>query len=380
MAFKKKTERAKPVEKKIDYNRAENIICKHLFDLSDEQQNEIRKTYANYKDILQLTKDIHGDKSLTEDSDEYKSVKNFIVRIHSGTLAFNYSEEQINFIADSGEEMTATEIVRNLFPDKDGGVSQEIKTAVALLKAFGVEYRGKPGETKVAGPYVPPHTDHKIIALINRSNPSANYSLGNLDSDKRKCIASLKRHLCSKRFCSMASAIRSLQHRDVFQTEFISAVADKPDLTPEEINGYMNLANEYVLSLLITDQIANLNDRLQEATDDDEDGRKYTKNISDSLSTKAKEYHDCQNRMRSLHDDLAGKRSDRLKYSIAANESLSKYIELCRLEEGRAYLAKLGEKRNKEIHQEAKRIESLADLVMEIKGVSIEEILKYNDL
>lgn len=370
--------KAKPVDKKIEYNRAENIICRSLFNLNDDEQNSIRKSYLNYKDYVQLARDIYQDPTIDENSEEYKAVKNFIVRLHNGATSYNFSEDQINFIADSGEEMTPAEIARSLFPERDGGLNQEIKTIVSLLKAFQIEYKGKNAPvTDNAGPYVPPHTDHKIIALINRALPNANYSLGNLDSEKRRCISALKAHLCSHRFIAMATVIRSKRHRDVFQNEFIKAVADKPDLVAEEVNAYMNLANEYVLSILITEQISDLNDRLKEATSDDEEGRRFTKNISDSLSTKTSEYHSCQQRMMKLHDDLAGKRSERLKHTLAASESLSKFIELAKKEEGRKYMLKLAELRNSQLEQEAKRIEALDDLVMEIKGVSIEEILGY---
>lgn len=374
MAAKK----AKPVEKKLEYNRAENIICRSLFNLNDDEQNEIRKSYLNYRDFVQLARDIYQDPTIDENSEEYKAIKNFTVRLYNGVTTYNFSEDQINFIADSGEDMTPAEIARALFPDRDGGLSLEIKTIVSLLKAFQIEYKGKNApQTDNAGPYVPPHTDHKIIALINRAIPSANYSLGNLDSEKRRCIAALKSHLCSHRFVAMATVIRSKRHRDVFQNEFIKAVADKPDLVSEEINAYMNLANEYVLSILITEQISDLNDRLKEATSDDEEGRKFTKNISDSLSTKTGEYHSCQQRMMKLHDDLAGKRSDRLKNTLAASESLSKFIELAKNEEGRKYMLKLAELRNADLQKEATRIQGLDDLVMEIKGVSIEEILNF---
>jgi hypothetical protein len=120
-----------------------------------------------------------------------------------------------------------------------------------------------------------------------------------------------------------------------------------------------------------------LNDRLAEATADDENSRKFTTSISDALSTKATEFNNCQNRMAKLHADLAGSRAERFKHMGAIKESLAQFIELAKSEEGREYMIHLAKLREEHLHQETLRIESLGDLVAEIRGVSKEELLKF---
>lgn len=378
MPAKKIPTRSTGIEKDIKINRAEALVCEKKFGLSVDYQIEIRKKYKDYKSLLQLTKDVYQDQALDENSDEFKNVKNFVTRVHTKQEVYDFREEQITFIAENGESMRPMDITRVLFHDVDGNPLKECRSVVAVLSALGVTYGGETESKEHLGPYVPPSSDHKVIALINRADSDANYHIAKLDSEKRKRIALIKKHLSSPRIVAMISSIRSKMHRDVFETQFVLYLIDKEAPVAEDIATIANLANENVRSLLITDEIAILNDRLAEASSEDEDSRKFTKNLSDSLGNKAAEYNSCQTRMIKLHADLAGSRSERLKYMGIVNESLAKYIELAKTEEGRSYFIRLARKRENKLYDEAKRIESLSDLVAQIKGVSVSEILKFN--
>lgn len=365
-------------KKKPTVNRAESIVCEKKFGIPLETQIAIRQKYESYKSILQLAKDIYNDQSLTEMSEDYKRVKNFVARVHAGVEVIDFDEDQIKFITDNGASMRAMDIARVLYKESQSNPLKECRSIVSLLQALGITYEGDQAEVKeVLGAYEPPASDHKVIKLINDADSDAKYHISQLDSEKKKKIALIKKHLTSPRIIAMISAIRSQLHRNVFETQFVLYLIDKGDVTPEDVSTIANLANENVRSLLITEEIAVLNDRLAEASADDEGSRKFTTSLADSLATKAAEYNSCQNRMQKLHSDLAGSRSERLKQMGIINESLAKYVELARTQEGRDYLIKLTKKRESKLYDEARRIESLGDLVAEIKGVSIEELMNF---
>lgn len=372
MAAKKKT-----LQESGKYNRAEMLVCEKKFNLSLDIQVNIRKKYKEYQSLLQLTKDVFQDPTLAEDSDEFKNTKNFVTRIHSGQEVHDFAEKDIDFIAENGPRMRPMDITRLLFPEIEGNPLKECKSVVAVLTALGIKYEGDDQPKEILGPYTPPTSDHKVIAMINKSDPDLAYHISKLDSEKKKKIAVVKKTLNNIRVVAMISAIRSKQHREVFESQLILSILDKESLTWEDIQSFANLANEYVRSLIITEEIALLNDRLAEATAEDEDSRKFTKSLSDSLSTKATEYNSCQNRMIKLHSELADTRANRLKHLGIVNESLAKYIELAKTDEGREYMLKLAKIRETQISDECKRIESLGDLVAEIRGISIEEILSF---
>lgn len=367
------------MSKKTDskFNRAEILYCKKKYNLSEDVQIFVKSKYKTYKNTLQLARDAFSNQSLTENSEEYDNVKNYAVRVHKGIEIYNFTEDQLNYIAENGENMRPSDIARILFPDKSGGLIQETKSVVTVLDSLDIKYSKEIEPPTIIEDYAPVTTDHKIIAVINRANPDAKYSITSLDSEKKRCIAAVKKHLNSSRFIQMVNSIRNPNHRIVFEEEFVKDVYDKPDLPPPEVAAYMNLANEYVISLIVTEQINNLNDRLKEATDDTEDGRKYSKNLVDAATTKAKEFNDCHSRMDKLRQDLIGKRHDRLKHMSDVNKSLAKFVELAKTEEGREYMLKLAEKREEELKQETIRISNLSDLVAEIHGISVSEILKF---
>lgn len=378
MPAKKIPKRSTGVDSSVKINRAEAMVCEKKFNLSLEYQLEIRKKYKEYKSLLQLTKDIYQDQSLDENTDEFKNVKNFVTRIHSGQECHNFREEQIAFINEHGPTKRPMEITRILFREVDGNPIKECRSVVAVLDALGIKYSDDAeAPLERLGVYQPPSTDHKIIGLINRVDPEAGYHISKLDSEKRRRIALIKRSLNSPRVIAMLSAIRSQLHREVFETQFVLYLSDKDNVSVEDVSTIADLANENVRSLLITEEISLLNDRLAEASVGDDASRAFTKNLSDSLATKATEYNACQNRMIKLRDNLAISRADRMKHMTAINESLAKFIEMAKVQEGRDYMLKLSKMRESKLHDEAKRIESLSDLVAEIRGVDLLELLKF---
>ena len=359
------------------YNRSEVIVCEHRFGLTDKEQSEIRKLYKKYDDIVQLARDVCGEPTLDEHSDKVIGTKNFIARVYSGKEIYNFTDDQINFIGENGATMKAMDITRHIFPDKGGALLVECKAVVALLRALNIELLETEAPPEDAGVYIPPLTDHKVLALINKADQNANYTISKLDSEKKRCIASLKNNLASPRFVAMANAFKRQDLRTVFETEYVKLVYQKPDLTSEENNGYINLANEYVLSISLTEEASVLKDALAEALGH-EDGPKISVSLAQAISAKNKEYDDCQKRMIKLHEDLDGKRSERLKAQGIIKESLAKWIELCRTEEGRQYMLKLSLIKKNQLENEAKRIDSLEDLVAEFHGISIAELLEFN--
>lgn len=369
----------KPEKKeKKTFNRAESIYCKKKFGLDEDIQAFIKSKYKEYKNILQLTRDAFKELSLNENSDEYDNVKNYVARLHKGVEMQNFTEDEINYICDNGESMRPSDLARALFPDKMSNIG-EIRSITALLDALEIRFVD---ETKpeALGEYYPVRTDHKILALINRANPEAKYAINALDSEKKRCIAALKKHMGSSRFIAVANAIRTRQHREIFEEEFVKAVYDKPDLVAEEVGAYIQLAQEYVVSLSAYEMMNLLNDCLKEAavgTEDEDSRKKYTKTIQESLETKTMEYNQSQTRIDRLRNDMIGKRIDRLKYTVQANESLAKFVELAKTQEGRDYMLRLSAQREQEIEKEVKRISDLSDLVAEIHGISVSEILKF---
>lgn len=107
---------------------------------------------------------------------------------------------------------------------------------------------------------------------------------------------------------------------------------DKSDLTQEEVDQYIVLATEVVISSTIQQTITALQNQIDLATQ--EDG-KIPMAIVEASSTARKEYNDCVNRQQKLLNDLKVKRSERLSKQIKDNASILNLVEMWKQEESR---------------------------------------------
>lgn len=358
-------------------NRTDRLISEHRYNLTFDQQ-EFLEQNKNCTDLLKITRECFKDDLLDEQSDEFSNVRKFLTKTRRDNQAYNFSEDQIATIVSNGPIMKPMEIARFMFPEDVGPLAKEAQTIAALCKALDVEYEGEDsGNEDAVGEYVPPKSDHKVIAKINKADINANYYIAKLDQRKKECIASLKRNLHSRRFVVTANALRRKALRDFFEEEFVRSTYDKPDLNADETNAYISLCNEYVAEIIIREQISNLNDRLNENVADSDDGKKFTMTLTEALTTKTKEVKECRDFIHKLQKDLSGSRKDRVKEMSQLNESLAKFIQLAQSEKGRKEYLRIQEARNVEIGKEIKKIENHDDLISEIYGMSSEEILNY---
>ncbi len=362
------------------YNKADLTICKSKFNLEEEVQNKIRGVYKDYNDICQLMRDALGDVTLDENSPEFDYVRNFVVRLHAGKEAYNFTEDELKYLYDNAPVMTASDMCRSLFPDKEGAMTHEINTTKSLIRAWNREFKPEPGEKEVMDiTYVPPNV-HKLIAKINSVDPSARYHISTLDSRQRECLDNLKKNLSTPRFIAKASSYKRQSLRDLFEMEFIRATYDKPDNGPNDTNGYISLAAEYVRDILISENIALLNDTLHEDIGgDSSDARTFTKTLADALKSKSEEHDACQRRIEALHKSLEGTRKERIGQMNIANESLAKWVDMVREEDNRKKLLRIQEANQVLLGDELEKLDahSYDSMIAEISGTSIKEILRF---
>lgn len=363
-------------EKREEYNKTELLIAIHDYQFTESQWKFLIKNVPNCKDILKLTRDCYEEQDLTTDSDEYDNIRKYAVRVQKKQFAYSFTESELEYLQDRGETMSATEMCRNLFPDETT-VGKQAQTASKLLKIWGLEISNPETPEFISSAYQPPSTEHAIIKAVNRADSDAKFQLAKLGVDRKmkERILFLKKVLNTDRFIAMASAMKTKTLRRIFEAEFIKSVYDKTDLLSEEINGWMDLSNEYVLSVMNLEEQAVLNERLNEAATDDAEGRAFTKNLSDSLIAKSSDYDRIQKRKAALRDELVGRRSKRQENAVGLRESLAKFVEYFRAEDKREQSIRIKEARDLELKEEVDKIKGFDDLIAEVHGMSIDEII-----
>ena len=147
----------------------------------------------------------------------------------------------------------------------------------------------------------------------------------------RKCVEVLMNSLSSPRFMQVINNYPSLEDRELFEAEFVRCVWDKPDLTTDEINLYINVCMDYINLKHIEQQKAKLNTMF----DDAQDQQEFTIRLTEILKTKSEEYNQCAGRMDKLITKLNGDRAKRVASKQSQNASILSIVQLFQEEEER---------------------------------------------
>ena len=221
------------------------------------------------------------------------------------------------------------------------------------------------------GEYRPPKTPDRILARINK------YVLDGIDKDKvtpqqRKEMTSLISYLHTYRFLHQINSYSSQGDRDLFESSFVRYCYDKSDLTQEEVDQYIILCTEVVISSNIQQTIQMI--QMQIDAQIESDG-KIPMTLIEASNSARNEYNQCVTRQQKLLNDLKVKRSDRLSKNIKENASILNLVYLWKEEETRKKMIRLAETRKAAVKEEIDRLMTIDEIKCKIVGLSEDQIL-----
>ena len=218
--------------------------------------------------------------------------------------------------------------------------------------------------------YIAPQALSRIIKKIN---DSTGYGLeeGRMSRNQKHCCDKLRINLNNSRFVAIVNNYTSLRDKELFEQEFIRLTWDKPDLTADELNLYMNVAKEIINLELITGHLQKLNDMFESADDQDE----MTVRLAEIIKAKSSEYHQCESRIENLTKKLQGDRGARLANKQKETASFLSIVQLFQEEEERKNMVRIAEMQKQIIKQEAKKLEGMSAWKARVLGIGIEDVL-----
>jgi hypothetical protein len=185
------------------------------------------------------------------------------------------------------------------------------------------------------------------------------------------CCEKLRIHLNNSRFVAIINNYMSPRDKELFEQEFIRLTWDKPDLTPDELNLYMNVCKEIINLELITSHLQKLNDMFESADDQDE----MTVRLAEIIKAKSSEYHQCESRIENLTKKLQGDRGERMKNRQKETASFLSIVQLFQEEEERKNMVRIAEMQKELIKEEAQRLEGMAAWKARVLGTTIDDVL-----
>lgn len=348
--------------------------------LNDDQVRFIVEMFKTTPDLKIITQKLFEDDSLDGRSQEGRAVRSVLVKENLkyktsvqekvGEISLSKAEKEF-LLSDSVKVgMNALEVARLVF--KDGSIaslSMKHRVVVDFLKNYRPDVSNA-NDIITTETWTPPKTIAKALKKVNEWC-GVTLTEDTLQRKQHQLMAQLLNHLKSPRFHHFINQYSTLADRDLFESEFVRAVWDKPDLTNDELNLYVTVCTNYVRQKHIQSRIDKLNNLLN----DSDSERDVTMRLTELIKATSEELNQCEKRIESLTKDLNGSRQVRLKAKGEENGSIFALVEAFTDKEERDRMVMMAELQNKLIEEEADRLETMDEYKARVLGISKKELL-----
>lgn len=346
--------------------------------LTDEQKDFIKNNFNSIPDLIELTRRVFNDDSLDGRTKEGRAVRDFLAKhkINYKTTqkekreSIEFSQEQKEFMIQYAKEgMSAYEISKILFPEVNvTNLSKEVTEVAKFIE--DVDFRlMHPSESAMNSQYFPPKSISRIIKKVNEYCQQ-DLEENKLDRTTLDYLESSMRFLSAPRFVQVINTYSSNEDRRLFEAEYIRSVWDKPDLTSDELNLYINVCMDYIHLKNISRAIDKLNRMFEEC----EDQQDMTVRLAELLKTKSEEYNQCEKRQETLIARLNGDRKERIKNKHKDNASILSLVRVFQNEADRKRMVDMAEKQKMLIAQEADNLERMDVWKARVLGISKDDV------
>jgi hypothetical protein len=345
--------------------------------LTDEQKAFLRENFRETPNLSELTKKLFDNDSLDGRTKEGRAVRKFLAEesLEYQTTAWEkvddieLDDQQIEFAkAQAKNGLSAFQIAELLFPELNiKRFCKEHMSVLEFLREYEPAYVHD-SECAVNRAYSPPKL---FSTALNKINEYAHEGLieERCNHEEKDCIETLLKSLAAPRFIQVISTYSSMKDRILFEAEFVRATWDKPDLTSDEINLYINVCVDYINLKNISSHIEKLNVMFNEV----EDQQDMTVRLAEVLKSKTDEYDKCEKRMESLIKKLNGDRAERLKNRQQENATILSLVRSFQVENERKRMIELAEMQKKLVEEETERLDNMESWKARILGISKED-------
>lgn len=347
--------------------------------LSDQQKEFISLNWDKMT-LLDLTKKVFDDPELDGRSQEGRIIKEFLttqekkveIKKHKKVEAIILTEEQKEFIKGN-LNLKPIEIARIIFNNPN---IQSLGRHVIAVRNCILDFGGSPyviKEETINGEYRPPTQLSHLVKKVN-DFVKRDIDFQNVSSIQKRNFEILKTYMHSPRFLQMINSYVVQKNRDVFEQEYVRAIWDKPDLTPDELNLYVNLCHNYVMMITLNHHKDMLDERYEQVLSDPDS--KLSTTLSEMIKAKTDELNKCDKRQSELIEALNGKRAARIKEQKVGGASIATLIEWFSEQQNRENALKWARAEEEEALEEIDRLMTVGEMKAKILGLSNSELTR----
>jgi hypothetical protein len=348
--------------------------------LTDEQKEKVQTAFAQSPDLNEIVKYVFDNPLLDGRSKEGREIRKYMV---TAGMKFNtarrekkedivFTPQQQQFIVDQANlGLSSLAIAELLFPKQEiKPLSMEQRAVFALMREINPDYNPSQDTNAVLSSYVAPKAVVRVIKKINDATGST-FDEEKINRQHKICVDKLTINLNNSRFVKIMNNYTVRDDRDLFEQEFIRLTWDKPDLTSDEINLYMNVCKEIINLEVISKHLNKLNDMFDIANDQEE----MSVRLAEIIKAKSSEYHQCETRIENLTKKLQGDRSSRMQSKHKENASILAIVQFFQDEEERNNMVKIAEMQKQLVSEEANRLEGMEEWKARILGISKDHVI-----
>ena len=221
------------------------------------------------------------------------------------------------------------------------------------------------------GDYKAPNTLDRVVARVNK------YVMNGVDRNKmtpkiKKELDALTAYLNTTSFVRQINDYHQLSDREMFEDHFVRYTYNKGDLTQEEVDQFIALSNEKVISANIQKTINNIQREIDNTV---AAGDKIPLTLVELSGKVRDEFNQSSNRQQKLLGDLKMKRSQRIQEKDQNAVSIVGLFEMWKEEEGRKKIIKINELNRQALEKDINKLASMEEIMARINGISTSEIM-----
>jgi hypothetical protein len=353
---------------------------KEEYVLSDREKGDVVKAWKEGIDDLKKIIEAACGAGYDGRSHQGLAVKRFLAemnmearpaQVFKKRVAPVLTEENREFIANNATEMKPLEMVRIIFRNPSiSPLNAEFKLVKEYYDSLDNKLKAQTPDEDVKE-YTPPKTEINAIARVNKYAYQA-YDPEKLTPRHKEALVRMIKYMHTHRFLSEIRNLQKNSERVLFESSFVRFIYDKPDLTEEEIDLYLNQCSDVVSYQRMREE----DSALCQARDEEmATNNKIPMALVEAIGKLRSDMDANFKRQKSNLNDLNGRRRDRLDKIGSNNESVLKLIEAFRDEQQRGRILKIMQKRKEDVKNEVERLETLEDLKFSLFGATREELL-----
>lgn len=344
---------------------------------SDEDKKRVVEIAKEFPDLNTITRKFFNDENLDGRTKQGIAIRSLLAsnKIQYKTSKYEkvgelpLSPEQEQFIEDqAGNGISALRIAELLYPDRPiSAMGLEHRTVGAHIRNSDCENKAVSDDAM----FVKYQTPRSIERVINRINEATGEKINKekFSRHHKICAEKLSINLINSRFQKIINCYTSQEDRNIFEQEFIRMTWDKPDLTADEVNLYMNVCKEIINLETISRHLDKLNKMFEETQEQNE----MSIRLAEIIKAKSGEYHQCEGRVESLIKKLQGDRRERISSRQRENASVLSIVQLFQDEEERGNMIKIAEMQKLLVTEEGRKMESMVEWKARILGISLDD-------